>query len=111
MAPLNNESSSTTGTYASDGFEVSKADYDHDETSLYRLIAAKNWNSALDSLEIDQAEARKWIVRYHAGDVGAVIWRFLPLHSACSRQPTTQFMISLIDAFPDAAVHEDSYGM
>ena len=59
MVPLKNESSSKTGTYASDGFEVLKAVYDHEETSLHRFIAVKNWSSALKSLEIDQAEARK----------------------------------------------------
>jgi len=60
------------------------------------------------------SEAKTWVVR-HYGDQGddtkEVMWRFLPIHSACARQPPAAVILALINAYPDGVKCMDDQGM
>mmetsp|Transcript_23522 Transcript_23522/g.25948 ORF Transcript_23522/g.25948 Transcript_23522/m.25948 type:complete len:481 (+) Transcript_23522:108-1550(+) len=88
----------------------SEVDFDENNTDLYEAITNCAWDAALEALERSPTEARTWVVRYHEGTKD-VMWRFLPLHSACARKPPTAVVSALIIAYPEAAKSVDDQGM
>jgi len=87
-----------------------EVDFDTNITDLYKCITDEKWDAALEALERSPREAKIWVVRHHDGS-DEVMWRFLPLHSACARKPPTSIVSALINIHPEAARCADDQGM
>lgn len=87
-----------------------EVDYDTESTELYKAITQQEWNTAISVCEADPVQASVWVVRHSQSDA-TVLWRFLPLHSACARQPPAELVRALLKAYPDAAACVDDQGM
>lgn len=87
-----------------------EVDYDKNITDLYEAITNCDWEIAVKALENRPREARTWVVR-HYEDSEDIMWRFLPLHSACARQPPADVISTLLTAYPEAARCVDDQGM
>lgn len=90
-----------------DTFEV---DFDTNPTELYTAICAGEWENATSIVKEYPDQARTWVVRHDPEDETAILWRFLPLHSACARQPSDSLVEALLLAYPDAASAKDDQG-
>ena len=105
-----------------------EVDYDKNLTTLYQAITDQDWEQAIAVAERDPIQAATWVVRHYQDENQSVVsgrtgyttanggdpeimWRFLPLHSACARQPPTAVLTALIRAYPDAAKCVDDQGM
>jgi len=88
-------------------FEV---DFDTNPTDLYTAICAGEWEKATSIVKEYPDQARTWVVRHDPEDDTAILWRFLPLHSACARQPSDSLVEALLLAYPDAASAKDDQG-
>jgi len=88
-----------------------EVNYEKNVTALYESISNSNWDFALQALKNNPEEARTWVVRYHENENNGIMWRFLPLHSACARKPPESVVSALLVAFPDAANFCDDQGM
>ncbi|KAL3771633.1 hypothetical protein ACHAWU_007750 [Discostella pseudostelligera] len=101
-----------------------EVDFDVNVTPLYDAIGKCDWDAASDACRRNPIEAKTWVVRREArpgdsdrerqgNDMSAVkiLWRILPLHSACARNPPSSFVSQLIMAYPDAAAQKDHSGM
>eukprot|EP00586_Coscinodiscus_wailesii_P021537 CAMPEP_0172515204 /NCGR_PEP_ID=MMETSP1066-20121228/266171_1 /TAXON_ID=671091 /ORGANISM="Coscinodiscus wailesii, Strain CCMP2513" /LENGTH=106 /DNA_ID=CAMNT_0013296189 /DNA_START=12 /DNA_END=328 /DNA_ORIENTATION=+ len=91
-----------------------EVDFDTGPTKLYRAISNSEWNVASSIAKLDPEEAETWVVRKcfdQASNTTRVLWRFLPLHSACARQPPDDLIRSLLKAYPEAAFSRDDQGM
>jgi hypothetical protein len=91
--------------------EELEVDFEHNVTDLYQAISNSQWDVALDILRKNPQEARTWVVRYKEDDTKSVMWRFLPIHSACARQPPKALVISLMQVHPSGAESCDDQGM
>jgi len=91
----------------SDTYEV---DFDTNPTDLYTAICAGEWENATSIVKEFPDQARTWVVRHDPEDEIAILWRFLPLHSACARQPSDSLVEALLLAYPDAASAKDDQG-
>mmetsp|Transcript_15346 Transcript_15346/g.22652 ORF Transcript_15346/g.22652 Transcript_15346/m.22652 type:complete len:464 (+) Transcript_15346:51-1442(+) len=87
-----------------------EVDYDKNITDLYEAITNSDWEVAIKALENRPREARTWVVR-HYEDSDDIMWRFLPLHSACARQPPANVLSTLLTAYSEAARCVDDQGM
>lgn len=110
-----------------------EVDYDKNLTELYQAIVDENWGEAVAVAERDPLQAATWVVRHYQdensnsnsnelqsvvsgrttnpGDSDPeIMWRFLPLHSACARQPPASVITALLKAYPDAAKCVDDQG-
>jgi hypothetical protein len=92
-----------------------QVDYDKNITRLYQAITESKWDDAVRAAKEHPEEAKTWVVR-HYEDAGAsgekeIMWRFLPIHSACARQPPASVITALLDAYPDGAKCVDDQGM
>jgi len=90
---------------------VLEVDFDRDITELYSAITSEDWDGAFTAVRATPEEARTWVVRYEDARKKTVQWRFLPLHSACARQPPSNLVRALIKANADGAASEDDQGM
>lgn len=95
------------------GLEV---DFDKNITRLYKAITSTNWTDAVAAVESKPEEAKTWVVRHyddeeHEGGEPEIMWRFLPIHSACARQPPASVISALLNAYPDGAKCVDDQGM
>ena len=108
-----------------------EVDYDRNLTPLYQAITDQDWDKAVSIAEQDPIQAATWVVRHYReennlssddndtneGDntdneaSNEIMWRFLPLHSACARQPPSHVISALLEAYPDAAKCVDDQGM
>lgn len=92
-----------------------EVDYDVNITSLYEAICNCDWDEAILALDNNPEEARTWVVRHYEEEDDMegreVMWRFLPLHSACARDPPAAFISALIKAYPDGPHCVDDQGM
>jgi hypothetical protein len=96
---------------------MAEVDFDRNVTSLYEAIGTSDWDKASNVCRRNPIEAKTWVVRRDpdrresADGEKNILWRFLPLHSACARRPPSSFVIDLLDAYPDAAGAKDEAGM
>jgi hypothetical protein len=96
---------------------MAEVDFDRNVTSLYDAIVKSDWDQASRACRRSPIEAETWVVRrdHERGEGpdgdGDILWRFLPLHSACARRPPLSFVIDLLNAYPDAARAKDESGM
>lgn len=89
-----------------------EVDYDKNVTRLYESISDSDWDTAIVDVKENPNEARTWVVRHHQdGDQDGIMWRFLPIHSACARQPPETVISALLEAYPDGARCIDDQGM
>ena len=89
-----------------------EVDYDKNLTELYQAITDQNWTLAASICKKDPIQAAIWVVRHYNEDNNEnhsasvmtpeqepeIMWRFLPLHSACARQPPYDTLVALINA-------------
>jgi hypothetical protein len=93
-----------------------EVDYDKNITRLYQAITSCDWDEALSAIKRNPEEARTWVVRYSDEEIddddeAQIMWRFLPIHSACARQPPASVIQALLHAYPDSAKCIDDQGM
>lgn len=88
-------------------FEV---DFDENPTELYTSICEGEWDTASSLVKEHPEDASTWVVRYDTEDPDVILWRFLPLHSACARQPNETLIETLLLAYPEAASAKDDQG-
>lgn len=96
-----------------------EVDYDKNLTELYRAITDQDWDTAVRVCKEDPDQAATWVVRHYEPDEDddaedeelEIMWRFLPLHSACARQPPASVVTALLRAYPDGAKCQDDQGM
>ncbi|KAL3912482.1 MAG: hypothetical protein SGILL_006865, partial [Bacillariaceae sp.] len=90
-------------------------DYDKNITSLYQAITESKWDEAVRAAKENPDEAKTWVVRHYEdsgnGAEKEIMWRFLPIHSACARQPPARVITALLEAYPDGAKCVDDQGM
>ncbi|VEU41867.1 unnamed protein product [Pseudo-nitzschia multistriata] len=89
-------------------FEV---DFHENITDLYNAITESNWEEAMRAVKKNPDEAKTWVVRKHEDDPTKNMWRFLPIHSACARQPPAGLIKALLAAYPTGARSVDDQGM
>mmetsp|Transcript_62921 Transcript_62921/g.153194 ORF Transcript_62921/g.153194 Transcript_62921/m.153194 type:complete len:435 (+) Transcript_62921:210-1514(+) len=92
-----------------------QVDYDKNITSLYQAITESNWEKAISACKKNPDEAKTWVVRHyenegHKADT-EIMWRFLPIHSACARQPPAALITALLEAYPEGSKCVDDQGM
>ena len=96
-----------------------EVDFDRNLTDLYRAITDQDWERAVEVCKSDPEQAKTWVVRHYEEDdddydeaeEGSIMWRFLPLHSACARQPPISVVAALLRAYSDGARCQDDQGM
>jgi uncharacterized coiled-coil DUF342 family protein len=93
-----------------------QVDFDKNITRLYEAITASNWDEAIKAATTKPKEARTWVVRHYDEEYSEeteqeIMWRFLPIHSACARQPPANLIKALLHAYPDGAKCVDDQGM
>jgi hypothetical protein len=95
-----------------------EVDYDKNLTELYRAITDQDWETAVRVCNEDPDQAATWVVRHYEPEEDEetdeeleIMWRFLPLHSACARQPPASVVSALLRAYPDGARCQDDQGM
>jgi len=87
-----------------------EVDYDRNLTELYQAITDQKWDLAVSICKKHPVQAATWVVRHYEDD-GEIMWRFLPIHSACARQPPPHVVQALLKAYPDGAKCIDDQGM
>lgn len=96
---------------------IMEQDFDDKPTELYTCIGDGNWERAAEVAMENPDQVKTWVVRYHKKEDGTdkadrkVMWRFLPLHSACARQPSDELIELLLFIYPEAATMKDRKGM
>jgi hypothetical protein len=92
-------------------------DYDVDVTKIYEHIGDSDWKAATERCWQYPKEASTWVVRYQRDAQGNklpsndVLWRFLPIHSACALNPPTSFLRALLQCHPNGTRTLDDQGM
>ena len=97
-------------------------DYDENVTGLCEHIGNSNWEAATKRCEQYPTEAATWVVRYQrdahgnkllnpATNTPEVLWRFLPIHSACALNPPISFLSTLLKAYTNSTRTLDDQGM
>ncbi|GKY94450.1 hypothetical protein MPSEU_000410900 [Mayamaea pseudoterrestris] len=87
-----------------------EVDYDKNLTELYQAITDQKWDRAAQIAKKYPVQAATWVVRHYEDD-DEIMWRFLPIHSACARQPPAYVIQALLKAYPDGAKCVDDQGM
>lgn len=87
-----------------------EVDFDKNVTDLYSSISDSNWDQAIIEVQKRPEEARTWVVRFHPNS-DSIMWRFLPIHSACAKQPPENVLNSLVHAYRKGAQCRDDQGM
>jgi hypothetical protein len=90
---------------------VLEVDYDKNITDLYKAISESKWEAAIAAVKKNPEEVKTWVVRKHDENPEKNMWRFLPIHSACARQPPVNVITALIAAYPEGARRVDDQGM
>ena len=93
---------------------TSVADADHDEedydqlqpNDLFKLLEDLQWKTAECTLKQFPSDAKQWT---SMTDNDKPMWRRLPIHQACIRQPTPAIISALLDCFPASAKEKDNY--
>lgn len=88
-----------------------EVDFDTNITDLYKAITASDWDEAIRAVKKNPNEAETWVVRKHEDDPAKNMWRFLPIHSACARQPPASLISALLAAHQEGVRSVDDQGM
>lgn len=76
-----------------------------EDLTLFNLMQQSKWGEASAHVTSNPLSARRWIIK--ARETG---WRRLPLHEACVRLATADFIGILIEAYPEAVQEPDHSG-
>ena len=78
---------------------------------LFELISDLHFAAAIGRCQARPAEARRWDSVHVGGDRSdAATWsQCLPLHRACSVDPSPNLIAALLSAYPDAIAERESY--
>ncbi|KAL7546753.1 hypothetical protein ACHAWF_010083 [Thalassiosira exigua] len=123
--PGSSSSPSAPATLLSHGPADPAVDYDVDVTALYESVGRSDWDGAVDACRRRPIEAATWVIRRKrrkaasidpatgrvVPDDGDVLWKFLPLHSACALDPPPAAIRALIRAHPDGPRTLDGQGL
>lgn len=90
--------------------DEAEADYDHGATALYRCIENKQWDAALQRLDLAPEEARTWVSRREA-KTQKTRWRLLPLHAVCIFRAPLALIEALIEVYEEGPQMKDDQGM
>lgn len=91
-----------------------QVDFEKNITQLYEAITSTKWDDAIRAAQRRPNEVKTWVVRHYEEDGETsreVMWRFLPIHSACARKPPAELIAALLKAYPDGAKCVDDQGM
>lgn len=101
-----------------------EVDYDKNITTLYQAICDCQWDLAIATAEKNPMEAKTWVIRHYNSDANninandksnestpEIMWRFLPIHSACARKPPAAVISALLKAYRGGAHCVDDQGM
>lgn len=92
--------------------EEREVKYEEGATELFMLVEDAKWEDVCDRVEEEPTEARVWVVS--SGTENTVfswsVWRRLPLHEACRRQPPPLVIYSLLSAYPESSMAESNFG-
>ena len=73
---------------------------------LFKLLEDLQWKTAEFTLKKSPSDAKQW-TSMTGND--KPMWRRLPIHQACIRQPTPAIISALLDCFPTSAKVTDNY--
>jgi len=81
-------------------------------TSLYVSIEDCDWEAVSEKCKHFPDEVRTWVVSGSEGKCSFswCVWRRLPLHEACRRQPPLQVVQDLLHVFPESANEKTQFG-
>lgn len=72
---------------------------------LNTMVLSEKWVSVIRRCRDFSGEATLWIV---GPDDRGLVWKRLPLHAACCKQPTVEAVKALLDAFPESPSYKDN---
>jgi len=73
---------------------------------LFKLLEDLQWKKAEFTLKQSPTDAKQWTAKT---DNDTPMWRRLPIHQACIREPTPAIISALLDCFPASAKTTDNY--
>jgi hypothetical protein len=87
--------------------------YHHEgATPLFLAIEENDWNNALSLAQESPKQVRTWVKS--TGTVGTTfdwsVWKRLPVHEACRRQPPAWLISQLLSVFPESAKKTTQFG-
>mmetsp|Transcript_20217 Transcript_20217/g.43950 ORF Transcript_20217/g.43950 Transcript_20217/m.43950 type:complete len:567 (-) Transcript_20217:226-1926(-) len=92
--------------------EEKEVKYEEGATELFMLVEDAKWEEVCDRVEEEPSDAKVWVVS--SGTENTVfswsVWRRLPLHEACRRQPPPVVIYSLLSAYPESSMAESNFG-
>ena len=94
--------------WTNDNADDSSAPYDDlSSNSLFRLIEDGRWKKARYTLLNSSLAVRQWVSK---NENSGPIWRRLPIHEACVRQPPIEIISALLESYPDCVFQGDNAG-
>mmetsp|Transcript_7720 Transcript_7720/g.11098 ORF Transcript_7720/g.11098 Transcript_7720/m.11098 type:complete len:439 (-) Transcript_7720:71-1387(-) len=87
--------------------------YNKGATELFLHIEECDWEQAYKSFEKDSEAVKIWVKKTKSEGThtfGWGIWRRLPIHEACRRQPPAWLISSLLSAHPESATLKNDFG-
>lgn len=101
-SPLKHEKVST------ETFEVN---YRTNVTSLFTCIENCNWQDCSMQCQRYPSHVRTWVISTGTDDPSSwCVWRRLPIHEACRRQPPVEIIQCLLNIFPESAHEKTQFG-
>ena len=88
-------------------FVLKRDEKGNNSLTLFQLIQSSSWVDAANYINENPSEAADWIIKPECDETE---WRRLPLHEACIRLPTVEFIDILIKAYPRAIEEADHNG-
>lgn len=74
-------------------------------SQLNSLVEGGKWNRASKRVQGYKGEATLWIV---GPDEKGLVWKRLPLHACCKKQPPKEFIQELLGAWRESCSHKDN---
>eukprot|EP00559_Dactyliosolen_fragilissimus_P001277 CAMPEP_0184864694 /NCGR_PEP_ID=MMETSP0580-20130426/15850_1 /TAXON_ID=1118495 /ORGANISM="Dactyliosolen fragilissimus" /LENGTH=494 /DNA_ID=CAMNT_0027363597 /DNA_START=15 /DNA_END=1499 /DNA_ORIENTATION=- len=76
--------------------------------ALFKQMEDLKWNSAIYYIKSAPSEVSQWILK--KSNKGDIVWRRLPIHEACIRQPTLEVIVAILNIDVDSARQVDNNG-
>jgi len=91
--------------------EIFEVNYRTDVTSLFTCIESCNWEEVSFQCMTYPSHVRTWVISTGTEDPSSwCVWRRLPIHEACRRQPPVQIIQELLNIFPESAHEKTQFG-
>mmetsp|Transcript_32177 Transcript_32177/g.76915 ORF Transcript_32177/g.76915 Transcript_32177/m.76915 type:complete len:542 (+) Transcript_32177:211-1836(+) len=86
--------------------------YEEGGSELFMLVEDAKWDDVVDRVEQVPHEAKIWVTS--SGTENTLfswsVWRRLPFHEACRRQPPPVVIYALLAAYPESAMVQSNFG-